>query len=258
MKMDARQEIFENVTVLGKPMIFTNLRIDRNTVPKGMYAYDVRHDDDMQGEPCEIAPFILVNHWGTIISNTPLDFNKEHDELKPVNAGQVKDGITVLKVEAYKKPYVKTISGSLESLQREVEGYIEVTYPFFDEVAIICNEEGKINDMPLNRSLKDENGEIYDILAGSFLVVGLTEDDFDSLNKEQLKKYFDFFKEPEDFINLNGKIIAIPIEAEKDTNNKYILIDSEKDWNYEGTNTTLKEYMEKHPPQKGKDRTMER
>ena len=112
--------------------------------------------------------------------------------------------------------------------------------------------------MPLNRSLKDENGEIYDILAGSFLVVGLTEDDFDSLNKEQLKKYFDFFKEPEDFINLNGKIIAIPIEAEKDTNNKYILIDSEKDWNYEGTNTTLKEYMEKHPPQKGKDRTMER
>ena len=258
MKMDARQEIFEDVTVLGKPMIFTNLRIDRNTVPKGMYAYDVRHDDDMQGEPCEIAPFILVNHWGTIISNTPLDFNKEYDELKPGNAGEIKDGITVLKVELYKKPYVKTISGSLESLQKEVEGYIEVTYPFFDEVAIICNEEGKINDMPLNRSLKDENGEILDIVAGSFLVVRFTEDDFESLNEEQLKKYFDYFEKPEEFISLNGKIMAIPVEAENSTNNKYILIDSEKDWNYEGTNTTLKKYMEKHPPQKVRNKTMER
>lgn len=69
---DAMKETYEEVTVFGKPMLFTCGRIDRNTVPKGMYAYDVRHDDEGMGDPCEIAPHILVNHWGTLISNEPI------------------------------------------------------------------------------------------------------------------------------------------------------------------------------------------
>ena len=39
----------------------------------GLYVYDVRHDDDCRGIPCEIAPFIMVNHWGTIILAEPLE-----------------------------------------------------------------------------------------------------------------------------------------------------------------------------------------
>ena len=37
-------EKFEDVTVLGHPMLFTCLRVDRDTVPQGMYMYEVRHD----------------------------------------------------------------------------------------------------------------------------------------------------------------------------------------------------------------------
>lgn len=44
-----------------------------DSVPAGLYAYDVRHDDDCRGIPCEIAPFIMVNHWGTIILAEPLE-----------------------------------------------------------------------------------------------------------------------------------------------------------------------------------------
>lgn len=69
---DARKEIFEEVTVLDKPMLFTCLRVDRSTVPKGMYLYEVRHDDYGRGDPCQIGNWILVNHWGTLISNEPL------------------------------------------------------------------------------------------------------------------------------------------------------------------------------------------
>lgn len=47
-------EKFEDVTVLGHPMLFTCLRVDRDTVPQGMYMYEVRHDDDQQGEPVNI------------------------------------------------------------------------------------------------------------------------------------------------------------------------------------------------------------
>lgn len=51
-------EKFEDVTVLGHPMLFTCLRVDRDTVPQGMYMYEVRHDDDQQGEPVQIANWI--------------------------------------------------------------------------------------------------------------------------------------------------------------------------------------------------------
>ena len=47
--------------------------IKRDTVPDGLYAYDVRHDDECRGIPCEIAPFVMVNHWGTIILAEPLE-----------------------------------------------------------------------------------------------------------------------------------------------------------------------------------------
>ena len=51
-RADIRDEIFEEVTVFGYPMLFTCLRCDRNTLPKGMFMYEVRHDDDCQGIPC--------------------------------------------------------------------------------------------------------------------------------------------------------------------------------------------------------------
>lgn len=63
----------EEITVCGRPALFTGIRIRRDTVPDGLYAYDVRHDDECRGIPCEIAPFVMVNHWGTIILAEPLD-----------------------------------------------------------------------------------------------------------------------------------------------------------------------------------------
>lgn len=71
-RQDAMKEVFEEVTVMDKPMLFTCLRIDRATVPKGLYMYEVRHDDDMRGDPVQIANWIMVNHWGTLISSEPL------------------------------------------------------------------------------------------------------------------------------------------------------------------------------------------
>ena len=84
--------------------------------------------------------------------------------------------------------YPKKISvgTELENLQAMVDGDIEVTYPFEDEVAIILNESGKINGLPLNRAIYTEDGDMQDIYAGDFLVVGLTEDDFGSLTSEQI------------------------------------------------------------------------
>ena len=119
--------------------------------------------------------------------------------------------MNVLVVEPYKEPYEKEIDPGLESLQHEVGGDIECMYPFDDEVAVICNDEGKLEGLPLNRSLRDEDGEIYDVLAGTFLVVGLGEENFEGLSKEQMDKFKAHFKTPEQFIMIGGETVSIPL-----------------------------------------------
>lgn len=107
--------------------------------------------------------------------------------------------ITVLVVESGKTPYTKAIDSGLKSLQQEVGGYIEAIYPFPEPVAIVCNETAKLDGLPLNRALRDDAGEIYDIIAGTFLVVGLTEEDFCSLSPELIQHFTERFKRPEAF-----------------------------------------------------------
>lgn len=125
------------------------------------------------------------------------------------------DKITVLMVEPEKKPYVKEIDPELSSLQHEVGGYIQAVYPFAEPVAIICDEEAKLTGKPLNRALRDEDGDIYDIVAGKFFIVGLGEEDFSSLHPDHIKKFSDLFKTPELFVRMNGKLVVIPMEDER-------------------------------------------
>ena len=108
------------------------------------------------------------------------------------------------------------IGTSLEDLQRAVGGLIQAVYPFDDPVAIVCNDEGKINGMPLNRALRDDKGKVYDIIAGPFFVCGLGEEDFDSLSDEQLGKYADIFQKPEHFYRTGAGIEAVPYTPERD------------------------------------------
>ncbi len=105
----------------------------------------------------------------------------------------MKEKITVLIVEPGKHPYTAEIPAGLESLQKTVGGLIEAVYPYEDEVALICCDEGKLLGLPLNRPLCDEDGAIYDIITGKFLVVGLTDDDFGSLSREMIEKYTEVF-----------------------------------------------------------------
>ena len=123
--------------------------------------------------------------------------------------------ITVLMVEPEKKPYVKEIGADLASLQAEVGGYIQAVYPYEEPVALVMDEEAKLTGKPLNRALRDEDGDIYDIVAGKFFVVGLGESDFISLDQKYIEKFSDLFKTPEMFMRLNGKLLVLPVPEEE-------------------------------------------
>ena len=101
--------------------------------------------------------------------------------------------IQVVLCEPMKQARIATITNSLASLQQIVGGYIEAVYPFDDPVAIICNEEGKLLGMPGNRRLGGGS-----VIAGPFLIVGSTEDDFCSLTDSQMEQYSNRFMEPQE------------------------------------------------------------
>lgn len=66
-----QDESFDSMTVNGIPALFTNFRIDRNVVPEGLYAYDIRESDDGR-RFATIEPEVMVNHAGTILTREKL------------------------------------------------------------------------------------------------------------------------------------------------------------------------------------------
>ena len=88
----------------------------------------------------------------------------------------------------------------------------------------VYNDEGKLTGLPLNRALRDEQGQMYDAVAGTFLVVGLGEEDFASLSPELAQKYEKQFHQPETFLKLGNRLLVIPVpdDAVKSAENKVV------------------------------------
>lgn len=139
----------------------------------------------------------------------------ENNYFEEFEAMEAEKGMTVVACYPGKTAQVIEIDGSLESMQQFVGGYLQAVYPFDDPVAIICNEEGKLNGLPLNRALYTEDGEMFDITAGNIIICGLGEEDFASLQGELLEKYLEKFKHPETFIKIGNDILAIKLPEEQ-------------------------------------------
>lgn len=119
--------------------------------------------------------------------------------------------LSVLLVEPGKCPKVIEIEDTLEAMQNIVGGDIEVYEPFDDEIAIVCNEEGKVKGLPLNRAIYSDRGELVDIIAGTFFVcyAPVDSEGFLNLPKELAEKYEEYFKEPESFNTEAGGVMVI-------------------------------------------------
>ena len=104
----------------------------------------------------------------------------------------------VLIVEPMKSPVVKDIPGTLESMQSIVGGLIQAVYPFKEPVALVCNDEGKLMNLPANRYVP----ELRDIICGTFFLCNAPPDSehFASLAEEQIKQYTQRFATPQFFL----------------------------------------------------------
>ena len=112
--------------------------------------------------------------------------------------------MNVLVVEPGYLPYEKEILDSadhLEQMQAIVGGLIEPIYPYHEEVAIVCNEEGLINGLPFNRSVPGGYGGVF----GTFFICGLGEEDFCSLPPDLMERFKKEFKNSEILLGFDGK-----------------------------------------------------
>lgn len=58
------------VEVKGRMVLFTELCVDKDTIPFGMYCYDLRHGDD--GLPYTIKRNVIVNYFGQYSSDSAI------------------------------------------------------------------------------------------------------------------------------------------------------------------------------------------
>ena len=111
--------------------------------------------------------------------------------------------MNVLVVEPGYLPYEKEIQDGadhLEQMQAIVGGLIEPIYPYHEEVAIVCNEEGLINGLPFNRSVPGGYGGVF----GTFFICGLGEEDFCSLPLDLMERFKKEFRNSEILLGFDG------------------------------------------------------
>lgn len=128
--------------------------------------------------------------------------------------------INVIYVEPGKEARTIEMKDELSEMQKLVGGYIEEYMPFEDDVALICNDEGKMNAMPLNRGIYSEDGQLQDIIAGPFFIcyAPIESESFLSLPEELEAKYLKKFDKPEQFFRTDDGIKAVKYNPDSEPN----------------------------------------
>ena len=70
-------EKYQAVELFGKPALFSNGRIDRDKLPEGLYAYDLRGSDYDPGMPVTLESHVTVNHAASVITAAPIELPEQ-------------------------------------------------------------------------------------------------------------------------------------------------------------------------------------
>lgn len=133
--------------------------------------------------------------------------NFETTELLP-------EKIKVVLLEPGKLAQVKEIGYKFEDMKKVVEGNIDII-PFDGDTVIVYNRDGKTEGLPLNRSLRNKEGRVTDIISGKFFVCKGDGDELESLTDVQVEKISERFKKPERFYRYGEGIKAVPYVPNK-------------------------------------------
>ena len=196
-------------------------KLDCNSLETIYEKFNIDHPADCKGRSLSVSDVVEISESDTLnpgfyfvdsIGFKSISFDKSFCK-EPAKASDGK--ISGLLVESNKYPRMIEIDDTLEAMQEVVGGDIEEYMPFEDEVAIICNEEGKVNGLAPNRAVYDEHSrEMRDIICGKFFIAyaPFEAERFQSIPPDLAEKYRKKFKYPERFMRVNNEIVAVPFK----------------------------------------------
>lgn len=142
-----------------------------------------------RGHSITVSDVIVMNGRANCVQ--PVGFNEVEFDVSKTQKPD--DLMRVVFVEPMKAPVVAEVRNNLAGLQQAVDGLIEPVY-FEDGTVLVCNEEGKLNGMQGNRRI----GDGRTVIAGPFFICGDDGENFKGLTDEEVEKYMNVFKEPEE------------------------------------------------------------
>ena len=81
--------------------------------------------------------------------------------------------------------YIWRVENTLKALQSYVDGPIQAL-ALTPEIVIVCNDEGKLHQFPLNRALVDSQSQVLDYFVGTILCVRHSGDEFVGIEPEDI------------------------------------------------------------------------
>lgn len=160
---------------------------------------------EVKAESAEEAQQMITDGWHNgeyvLLSD---DFTNVDFEVAEKSPKKIK----VVLLEPGKIARAAEIGTSLKDLQKIVGGSIETAYFFDEPVCVVCNDEGKIQGLPINRGVYDKKQKLIDVVFGTAFICDCAGENFGSLTEEQIKKYTKEFKYPERFYFNGNEIIG--------------------------------------------------
>lgn len=114
----------------------------------------------------------------------------------------------ILIVEPDRHPRIAEIPHTLKAMQQTVGGYIEITYPWSDPIALVCDEESLLKQLPFNRLVAPGSA-----IFGTFFLCGIGEEELTDLPEELADKYMQLLHNPEVLVRTNTGYVAMPVPA---------------------------------------------
>lgn len=98
--IDVNKERFSEVEIQGHMALFTELRVDKSTIPEGVNCYELRHGDD-DSYPAALEENVWVNYFGAVLMTDKMELGEDGwIPLSYDDFGFTGEELSVLELEA--------------------------------------------------------------------------------------------------------------------------------------------------------------
>lgn len=98
--IDVSKGQFQEVEIKGHYGVFTELRVDKSTIPEGVNCYELRHGDD-DSYPAELEESVRVNYFGAVLMTDKMEMDQSgRVELDYEKFGFTGEDLTMLEYRA--------------------------------------------------------------------------------------------------------------------------------------------------------------